>query len=256
MKNNINSMRKLIASLLIMSGLVNAAISFAGVKEGGGGDSVAFEFTQIAQSWDHFFLSFKEKSELPFDRDSFHQNVSKVLVRSEEHIYLNGEVDATNEPGRIDVSRSRWNAISIDAKFNLVLHEYLGTLDLDRHYELSGPLVRKFGARVRDEIVIYVGPSGKHDTFHIYNTCDQIKNVFSPSSRYSKVLEDNHSDIGFLKIIIEAPSCSQKTPVICECKCPDGYAAYSFELDNQFLVNSLNTQTINSIYCIHSKDGL
>jgi opacity protein-like surface antigen len=58
-------------------------------------------------------------------------------------------VDAINFPEsrHIDVSRSRWSSYGPGKRASLVLHEYLGVLNVnDKHYEISGSYADAFAA--------------------------------------------------------------------------------------------------------------
>lgn len=136
------------ALILLVWMLGFSAFAYSGgVSGGGGGDAIAQEFVIYGQAWDRLLSSLPERDRMGIDAGKFHRAVYGTLVRSTEHVQVDGEVDAKNEAGRITVSRSRWSSDDFTQRSKVALHEFLGTMNLDRHYEISGPFVQRYSAR-------------------------------------------------------------------------------------------------------------
>lgn len=109
--------------------------AFAGYETGNGGDAFAIEFEMTAR--DLAQRLYKNPQDV-VDVDKFSGAISTSEVHSEDHLFLNGaEVDAINYPAqrKIQLSRTRWNQIrdaeGTRTRLTLVLHEYLGIMNID-----------------------------------------------------------------------------------------------------------------------------
>lgn len=102
----------------------------------------------MGQAWDHFLSALPEQERLGIQPQVFHDAVFQTTLRTEDHVDLDGEVDAKNEPKKITIGRVRWKSNSSVGNLKISLHEYLGTLGLDRHYEISAPLTEKYAPAV------------------------------------------------------------------------------------------------------------
>lgn len=122
--------------------------AMAGIRDiGNGGDAIVLEFTTYA----HQVLKdiqVDAYAEFPeFKASDLANAIQKTQVVSLEKTILNGvEKDAINYPTlfKIEVSRSRWltQTNSPEKVRALVLHEYLGIMNIDDHdYRISGRLI-------------------------------------------------------------------------------------------------------------------
>jgi len=128
--------------------LLSAQAAHAGNELGNGGDLVAQEFIAAGRKLVQE-LKAKPDPRIP-DVDKLAEAVETVKVSTAETLTLHGnEVDAINFPNErhIDVSRSRWRDYGSGKRASLVLHEYLGVLNVDdKQYEISGSYADAFAA--------------------------------------------------------------------------------------------------------------
>lgn len=107
-----------------------------------GGDAYGGEFVSLG----HEIASEMEKierSNFEVDLGEFKKILKQVIVYSDEgrYIAVNGQpVDALNFPNdkKILINRERWRQMGLKEKLRLVLHEYLGILNVERNvYKVS-----------------------------------------------------------------------------------------------------------------------
>jgi len=138
----------LLASVILS--LFVALPAMAGTKDGGGGDLVGMEFTQLGQTVSYFLSGMKDAP--PIAASAFSKAVSRTYVRSADHTILKGdEVDAINYPekSKILVNRSRWSHATEDQKVALVFHEYLGILNAgDQTYSVSADFIATYAKEI------------------------------------------------------------------------------------------------------------
>lgn len=139
-------MRPLLFALVLL--LCTAISALAGNELGNGGDLVSQEFIAAGRKLVEE-LRAKPDSRIP-DLERLATAVEKVKVTSSGHLTLHGaEVDAINYPEEqeIDVNRPRWEVSNPEKRASLVLHEYLGVIQVpDLHYEISGSYAAPFAA--------------------------------------------------------------------------------------------------------------
>ncbi len=119
-------------------------------QSGNGGDGFASEFVNTAKLSIEILKKIDTTSVKQFDLDKFTGAVVNTAVQSEESLFLkNQEVDAINYPKEklIKMSRSRWRELrestKTTARFNLVIHEYLGIMKIDdSQYKVSNVLIK------------------------------------------------------------------------------------------------------------------
>ena len=123
-----------------------SASAYAGNELGNGGDLVAQEFVAAGRK----MIQELRKNPDPRIKDveGLAKAVETVKVTTTESLSLEGsEVDAINLPKekQIKVSRSRWRDYGASKRASLVLHEYLGILEIkDDQYEISGSYADAF----------------------------------------------------------------------------------------------------------------
>jgi hypothetical protein len=126
--------------------LGNGRTAGSGNELGNGGDYVAQQFIAGGRE---LVTRLREHpdSRIP-DVNALEKAVERVKVTSAGSLSLHGaEVDAINFPSddHIDVNRARWQESAADKRVALVLHEYLGILQVnDLHYEVSGSYAEAF----------------------------------------------------------------------------------------------------------------
>ncbi len=134
---------------------------FAGNELGNGGDLVAQEFIAAGRKLVQE-LRAKPDPRIP-DVEKLAKMVETVKVSTAETLTLHGnEVDAINFPEErhIDVSRSRWRDYGAGKRASLVLHEYLGVLNVDdKQYEISGSYADAFAVPVENSKKFELGLS-------------------------------------------------------------------------------------------------
>lgn len=125
--------------------------TIGGNELGNGGDYVAQQFIAGGRELVARLRKFPD-SRIP-NVDALEKAVERVKVTSAGDLTLHGaEVDAINFPAddHIDVNRARWQEAPSEKRASLVLHEYLGILQVnDLHYEISGSYADAF--RVPEE---------------------------------------------------------------------------------------------------------
>lgn len=144
-------MKALFFILLLLLGTAISAL--AGNELGNGGDLVAQEFIAAGRK---LVQRLRETPDARIPEvDQLAEAVEKVKVTSAGSLTLHGaEVDAINYPEEreIDVSRPRWEAANPEKRASLVLHEYLGILQVnDLHYEISGSYASPFAVEEKQK---------------------------------------------------------------------------------------------------------
>jgi hypothetical protein len=136
---------KTVAFFVLLLLLVSIS-TFAGNELGNGGDLVAQEFVAAGRKLVEE-LRKKPDPRIP-NVEELAKAVETVKVSTAESLTLHGnEVDAINFPDEkhIDVSRSRWRDAPPGKRASLVLHEYLGVLNVpDKQYEISASYADAF----------------------------------------------------------------------------------------------------------------
>lgn len=125
-------------------------VSFAGDESGHGGDSYASEFIATAKSALEELGRVPAQEIEPLKIETFREAVLHTEVHSEGTLILDGNVvDAINYPGKkqIQINRERWETLrgqsQTAARYNLVLHEYLGIMGIDdSQYAISQKLLK------------------------------------------------------------------------------------------------------------------
>lgn len=134
--------------LIVILGNPLSCFSDGGSSVGHGGDAVAMEFTSYAYACVDLIAKLPLEQRSGIDPKTLYNTIQGITVRTEEHVYLDGEVDAYNQDNKIVVSRTRWAADSQKQRLAITLHEYLGILNLDRKYEISVPFAEKYLAEL------------------------------------------------------------------------------------------------------------
>ncbi len=124
--------------------------SFAGDESGHGGDAYVSDFIQTAKAALENLKALPTNELEGVNVDTFTGAILNTEVHSEDFLILGGnEVDAINYPDKkwIRMSRRRWNELSeprsVSARYNLVIHEYLGIMKMDDgQYQISQKLVK------------------------------------------------------------------------------------------------------------------
>lgn len=136
--------------ILIIGALLSLNSHAGGGIVGNGGDAYSAEFVLTAR----LSLKILKERDLSgvreFDIDKFAGVIESTEIHSDSTLVLNGhEVDAINYPSQklIMINRSRWSQIRGEngtvARFNLVLHEYLGIMRADDStYAISAELIK------------------------------------------------------------------------------------------------------------------
>jgi hypothetical protein len=131
---------------ILLCTIASTAFGAEGNELGNGGDLVSQEFIAAGRRLVDD-LRAKPDPRIP-DVDKLAAAVEAVKVTSTSSLTLHGaEVDAINYPEEleIDVNRPRWQAASPEKHASLVLHEYLGIIQVnDLHYEISGSYAQPF----------------------------------------------------------------------------------------------------------------
>ena len=122
--------------------------AFSGVRDvGNGGDAIVLEFTTLARQVSKDIQINAQYLFPEFSAEDLETAIASTKVMSVEKTILNGiEKDAINYPGLglIKINRSRWGARSVSTEKlrALVLHEYLGIMNInDADFIISGRLI-------------------------------------------------------------------------------------------------------------------
>jgi hypothetical protein len=131
--------------LMLIALLVNpTCFADGGSSVGHGGDAIAMEFASYAYAWVDLIARLPVVDRNGVDPDKLYHTIQAVTVRTEEHVYLDGEVDAYNQDNKIVVSRTRWAEDRQKQRLAISLHEFLGIMNIDRNYEVSVPFAEKY----------------------------------------------------------------------------------------------------------------
>jgi hypothetical protein len=134
----------------LLMGLITfiSVSAFAGIRDvGNGGDAIALEFTTLARQVSKDIKIEAQHLFPEFSAEDLESVIESTKVASVDKTILNGvEKDAINYPRLklIEVSRSRWKSRSVSTEKlrALVLHEYLGIMNInDADYKISGRLI-------------------------------------------------------------------------------------------------------------------
>ncbi|HLE01708.1 MAG TPA: hypothetical protein VJB59_15710 [Bdellovibrionota bacterium] len=131
---------KLACTYLAFLSLMSSSMAIAGSEAGNGGDSLVFEFLNIAAL---NYTVLKKGLTPQVDPNAYRSVTESTNVESTfETLYDKDgmERDALNFPEqrKIRINRVRWNAMTQAKKEILVLHEYLGILGIsDPGYDVS-----------------------------------------------------------------------------------------------------------------------
>lgn len=134
-------MKKILCIILVLM----PAFSFAGPRViGGGGDAYALQFVAVAQKLVDRFQEYPMEG---IQVEDLKAAVESTVVESTDQLLtLNGvPKDAINYPAtqKIIFNRARWVAISEKEKEALVLHEYLGILEVENgDYKISKGILK------------------------------------------------------------------------------------------------------------------
>lgn len=132
-------------SLTLMMLIYSIASAGKGNEGAHGGDSIAYEFTTIAQ----LFLEELTNSRLSitssttsFTKDDFEKTVknTRVVTRSPEKMFLKSEeVAGLNFPADnlIALNKKSWMEYNLERKVDLVVHEHFGILGIERDQYFS-----------------------------------------------------------------------------------------------------------------------
>lgn len=137
-------MKKLIC---IMTFLVLGQIAHAGPRViGNGGDAYALQFVSFAEKILLYLQSARVEG---IDVEALGQAIETTKVESTDSVLLLNNIpkDAINYPTekRIVFNRQRWSALMANEKMALVLHEYLGILNIeDASYKFSKMVLADF----------------------------------------------------------------------------------------------------------------
>ncbi|MCO4755313.1 MAG: hypothetical protein KC478_12585 [Bacteriovoracaceae bacterium] len=144
-------MQKLIIALIFLS-----TYAIAG-RDGNGGNEIALRFTQIAAN-SLKFLETPGKNTHNLDLDKLESAIKNTKVYSVTYKLCADDSDklcpeeagfvAKNYPEKneILVSVDKWKALSIEEKVRIVIHEYLGMIDIETgNYNVSSNIVVALG---------------------------------------------------------------------------------------------------------------
>ncbi len=135
-------MKSLGFALVLVVGIVMSATAFAGgaTTVGGGGDHYSAQFIELGRGISRALFSHSLSGVNP---ELFKRAVETTKVNSQQKLALNGNiVDAINYPNtkQIIQSRESWDKMAGNwsQRVRLVLHEYLGIMNLDdSSYQIS-----------------------------------------------------------------------------------------------------------------------
>lgn len=128
--------------------LMNGTQIRAGNDSGSGGDTYGKEFEIIANELLKVMKINKDSPIIKRHKIDLHLlelEISRTVIRTAEKVFLDGkEVDASKYTptdyiaGIINLSRERWRKKNLLKRIELVAHEYMGILKLERNnYEVS-----------------------------------------------------------------------------------------------------------------------